>query len=647
MGRSRQSADPGQPGGERRPCPDGLMPGLLRESRWVLVALVVILALGGTLRGFYLAQFSRTPDFALPFADADFHNYWARGLAFGNWTPPPYEVDPHIRDVPFFRPPGYAYFLAAVYKLTGHGFLGPRVVQAALGLVNAFLAFLLARRCFGNLVGLVLAAFMATFWPFIYTEGDFEEPVVSVFLMLALVSVLLRWAARPRVPIALAAGALVGALGLMRPNALILVVPIAAWAWWVHARRGVPKRAAGTIAALAAGVALLVSPATIRNYAVAHDFVPVSSNGGINLYIANRDGADGLVRATFPGIGTLDTCFDHLQIVSHVERIVGRPMKHSEVSNYFTRMALAWIRKNPGKFLKLVWHKTLLFWGPVEVGGNKLMVPERTRSPVLSKDPIGSALPLGLALPGIAYFVWERRRKTRAGAREGSEEGARFEFGVLAVWLILFWYASYMPFAILARYRMPILPLVFLFAAFFVDRLVALVRARDVKTLLPWAAALAGALVVSHTNFAKYEPSLAHWHYQNGIVMYRLALRDHPGDPGKLDGAIAEYRKALVIKPDYLAVMNDLGAALGSQGRIGEALPYFVRAAQVLPDDYLAQYNAALALEVVGRRAEARPFYEAALRAEPDAADARAGLLRVQTPAGPGDSNREPARGTP
>jgi len=199
--RSRKSGlAPGTPVhiGERKAGARGQTPALLKEKRWVLVALLVILAMGGTLRGLYLAEFSKTPDFRVPFADADFHNYWARGLAFGSWAPPFYEVDPHIREIPYFRPPGYAYFLAAVYKLTGPSYFGPRVVQMALGLLNAFLAFLLARRHFGNFAGLVLAGLMATFWPFIYTETDFEEPVVSVFLLLTLALVLTRWAARDR-----------------------------------------------------------------------------------------------------------------------------------------------------------------------------------------------------------------------------------------------------------------------------------------------------------------------------------------------------------------------------------------------------------------------------------------------------------------
>jgi 4-amino-4-deoxy-L-arabinose transferase-like glycosyltransferase len=633
LGRKGRRPEPAQQGGERKTGARGQAPSLLKDKRWVLVALLIILALGGTLRGLYLAEFSHTPDFKIPFADADFHNYWARALAFGNWSPPFYEVDPHIREIPYFRPPGYAYFLAAVYKLTGPSYFGPRVVQMALGLLNAFLAFLLARRYFGNLAGLVLAGIMATFWPFIYTEADFEEPVVSVFLLLVFAHVLTRWAARDRRTwTALGAGALVGLVGLMRPNALLLVLPALWWTWWVHKRRGEQGRFAKTAAALVAGTVLLVSPVTIRNYVVAHDFVPISSNGGINLYVGNREGADGLVKITLPGIGTLDTCFDHLSIVSSVERNVGHRMKHSEVSNYFSGLAFDWIRRNPGEFVKLLWHKALLFWGPVEVGGNKIAGPERAKSAVLSKDPVGFGVPMGFAIVGVALFWWERRRAA-AAARAASDAPRRprrdetFEFGVLALALVVTWYASYAPFANLYRYRAPILPFVFLFAAIAVDRLVALARARDLRHLVPWGAALAASLVVSNTNLARYEPNVAQWHYQNGIVMYRL---------GRLDQAIAEYRKALDINPDYVTVMVDLGAALGTQGKIKEAMPYLVRAARELPEKYEAQYNAAMALEMTGDYENARGFYEAALRVRPGEPSGVAGLARVEKTLGAG-----------
>ncbi len=343
------------------------------------------------------------------------------------------------------------------------------------------------------------------------------------------------------------------------------------------------------------------------------------------MFVGNREGADGLVKITLPGIGTLDTCFDHLGIVASVERITGRPMKHSEVSNYFTGLALDWIRANPGQFVRLLWRKALLFWGPVEVGGNKIAVPERTESAVLSRDPVGFGVPFGFAIVGVALFWWKSRRRS-AAARSGADSPGRrhrdagFELGVLALALILTWYASYAPFANLYRYRAPILPFVFLFAGICVDQLIALIRARDAKHLAWWGPALAASLFISNTNFARYEPNLAQWHFQNGIVMYRL---------GRLDQAIAEYRKALELNPGYVTVMNDLGAALGTQGKIDEALPYLVQAGQALPEKYEAQYNAALALEMVGDLRRARTFYAAALRVRPGEPGATEGIARV------------------
>jgi len=425
---------------------------------------------------------------------------------------------------------------------------------------------------------------------------------------------------------ALCAGGLIGVLGLVRPNALILVLPVAWWTWWVLDRRSERPAALRTVAAVVAGTVLLVSPATIRNYVVARDFVPVSSNGGINMYVGNREGADGQVRITLPGIGTLDTCFDHLSIVESVERTVGRPMKHSEVSNYFTGLALDWIRANPGMFVTLLWHKALLFWGPVEVGGNKIAVPERAASAVLSRIPVGFGPPLGFAIVGALMFWWKGRRRA-AAARSGADSPGRrqrdaaFEAGALALALIAAWYASYAPFANLYRYRAPILPFVFLFSGVCVDQTLTLARARDAKKLASWGTVLAVALVASNVNFARYEPNVAQWHFQNGIVMYRL---------GRLDQAIVEYRKALEINPDYTTVMVDLGAALGTQGRISEALPYLVRAGRELPEKFEAQYNAATVLEMTRDLAGARGFYAAALRLKPGDPNASAGLARVE-----------------
>ena len=134
-------------------------------------------------------------------------------------------------------------------------------------------------------VALILAAFMATYWIFIYFEAEFLEPVVSIFLILSLVYVLMTWTQKTPYWQVFGAGLLLGISALVRPNALLLLPVIGLWGWWILVRRGEKRRIPLTLVGLAVGTALTVLPATIRNYVVDRDFVLISSNGGINLFM--------------------------------------------------------------------------------------------------------------------------------------------------------------------------------------------------------------------------------------------------------------------------------------------------------------------------------------------------------------------------
>ncbi|MFQ5601160.1 MAG: glycosyltransferase family 39 protein, partial [Candidatus Krumholzibacteriia bacterium] len=141
-----------------------------------LLVLSGLLLVGAVARGLYLSEIVDAPDFRQPAVDAHTHDYWARGLATGDWSLPADLEDPRIPDTPFFRPPGYPYFLALVYRLTGGSYLAPRIVQMLLGLLSAALAFLIGQRWFGRAAGLVAGGGMALYWAFIYFEGELHAP---------------------------------------------------------------------------------------------------------------------------------------------------------------------------------------------------------------------------------------------------------------------------------------------------------------------------------------------------------------------------------------------------------------------------------------------------------------------------------------
>jgi hypothetical protein len=81
---------------------------------------------------------------------------------------------------------------------------------------------------------------------------------------------------------AVAAGALLGASILARETALYFLPVAAAWLAWSRAREGLVR------GALLAAVALaVVAPWTYRNWLAFHAFVPVSTAGGQNLFQGN------------------------------------------------------------------------------------------------------------------------------------------------------------------------------------------------------------------------------------------------------------------------------------------------------------------------------------------------------------------------
>ncbi|MFN8546524.1 MAG: glycosyltransferase family 39 protein [Candidatus Eisenbacteria bacterium] len=581
-----------------------------RTELWVLLALVL---LGAALRIVYLTEAMRSPDFTKPHVDADLHNYWARGLAFGDWAPKDGNPDPEIRTTPYFRPPGYPYFLALLYKLGGKGYLWPKLAQMLLGLGSAVLAYRIARARLGSIAALVWAGLLATAWVFIYFEGEFQEPALFIALLLLLILALLRWGDAPSFPRAATAGLVVGVAGLVRPNALLLGAAALAWMFWIARRRSL-RRTALHLAITAATAALGIAPATLRNLAAGGEFVPISTNGGINLFIGNNQNAEGLVVANTE-LGTLDTCYDWPEIVKNLSRKLGHPVSHAEASRWFEREAWSYIGSHPGRAIALLGQKALLFLGPLEPPDNKILEGERASAAVLRWNPWSFPLLFGLALTGAALFV--------ARARAGVVREQELHFASLLGLLSAAWLLSFLPFAVTARYRAPFLPLVLPFAGYLAGELATMWRGGDASSrrgALTWSAVAAVLVAAAHLDLAGYKPSLARWHYQRGIAEKNL---------GQLTDAITEYRAALALNSDYLGPLRDLGAALASSGKIAESIPYFEQATKRDPSHAVTWMNLATAYEATGRDAEALASYRRVLALRNDAPRARQGAERL------------------
>lgn len=563
------------------------LPPLDRRSRWLLRLILLVAAL---LRLTYLLEVTDAPDFAAPRFESQYHDYWARALVSGDWTPPPGVTDPQIRQRPFFRPPGYVYFLATVYRLGGPGYLLPRLVQMGLGLLTCWLLFGVGRRIYGDAAGLASAAMMATYWVILYFEAEFMAPSLLLFLLVAWLSAVHRWQWTSSPRWAAASGLLLGLAALVRPNVLILA-PVCL-AWWIWLAR---RQTKVVLPAALFGAALLVTilPATLRNALVADDAVLVTSNAGINLFVGNHPQSDGFTPGA-PELGELlgDSgwdSFDQPKIVAAVSRRVGRPLKDSEVSRYFSRRALQYMVSDPTAVLRLWGRKLLLFFGPAEISNTKILAMERRVSPTLGLG-LDFATILALAILGAGSLLWRRRRL----------DGATLASTVLLVLCLAAYTLSYLPFFVSARFRLPMVPWLMLLGGAAVGLLWQWLRRRRYRHLGLALLLLTGLRSLTGFAWIPYEPDEALWHSRRGLLFQAsgqtdraieafqhalevdaqrlqvlLPLADSLVKAERFEEAIATYRQALALDPDNTAAHNNLATVLARRGDSGTAMDHW------------------------------------------------------------------------
>jgi len=549
----------------------------MTRREWAALGAIAALAL--TLRLLYLHEIQDHPLFRTLVGDPAVYFAQARDIAQGKLVP----------DHAFFHSsPMYPFFLALVVKLGGVGFHTIRVVQSVAGTLSVLLVFLLGRLTVGARAGLIAALLAALYVPFMFFEGEvLEITLVITFLLGSLVLLQLTdrdagaWKA-------VAAGALLGLAGLGKPN-LLLFAPVGAlWlAFHGRTRRERRTRRSRVLPAVlffaAAGVMIL--PATVHNFRVEGDFIPVSSNGGINFFIGNHTNSPGVFQVP------PEMRFDlRLASKSTAERETGRSLSAGEVSDFWAGRTLKDIGANPGRWLTLMGRKFVLFWNHYEIPNHYHMYYVKLFAPVLG-IPVGTfgvVAPLGLF--GLALAV---RRRKRVG---------------LLILFGLSFMASVVPFFITGRYRLAIVLVLLVGAGFAVESLWRAARGKDWRTLA--VAAISITLLSVAVGIDTIEFSFAAMHNAVG------AIRGRQGD---MAGAAEDFGKAVEANPDDLSSRHNLGLALLELGRYNEAAEQFEHAAARHPRYYEAWQGLGRAHAEAGRTAAALEAWGAIVNMEPPA----------------------------
>jgi Flp pilus assembly protein TadD len=106
-------------------------------------------------------------------------------------------------------------------------------------------------------------------------------------------------------------------------------------------------------------------------------------------------------------------------------------------------------------------------------------------------------------------------------------------------------------------------------------------------------------------------------HFNLGVALGRL---------GRLDEAAECYQRAIALKPDYLAAHNNLGNARKAAGQIDAAIASYRTVCDLTPRLPQAHFNLGNALKLRGSLSEAIDAYRAALAIDPDYVDAHNNL---------------------
>lgn len=526
-----------------------------KSVRLSWIPLLLIIAGSLIFRIVYLVQVSSIPTFDSPTMDEGYHMELATQINSPTGYPPD----------PYFRAPLYPYFLALLLKLTSFSHFGVRLIQLLLGTTVPIVTYLLGRKLFDSRIAL-LSAGIAAFYPtLIYYDASLLITVLEVLLTLLLTFVLYRYDGTTAWP-PVVAGVLLGLAGLARPNLLVIGPPLIIWTWLILKPKIGLRRSIAAYVTVGICAAATILPVTIRNYTVGNDFVSIAWQGGYNFYVGNNRTADGW-SARADGI---DPSWKggYYQSIAIAEEDAGRPLKMSEVSDYWTGRAFREMAADPGHFVSLLVTKARLLINGYEIPNNQDEYMSKSFSSIMDSllwrgplyFPYGVLAPLGIVGLILSLKEWRRFLITY------------IVMGSFAVSLLMFF--------VCARYRQPLIPFLILFAVYGVFRLIDLFK--QVRYRVAWLYLLLLAILAIESNHDILNLNRATVQAENSDLIGNAYLRK-----GQLDRALAEYKKGVEADPAYGRGYNNVGTVLVRQRHYGQATGYLKRAMQL--DSRLAE----------------------------------------------------------
>jgi tetratricopeptide (TPR) repeat protein len=552
---------------------DRLDRALTSSSRW----LYILFAAAFLLKLLYVIQSAGSLHVNVPIMDSKYYDKEAREIVGGSF----------VRREAFFMGPLYPYVLSLLYSIFGRDFMIVRLFQIAGGAFVTVLTYLLGKEVFRPSAAFAGVVLMVFYGAMTFHEAELLMEWLGVLINMSALVVLHRMGKRTGYRKYAIAGFLVGLSALARANVLLFLPVLLVWTLFVVREDGRVRKAL----VVAAAALVAIAPATLHNYIASKDFVLITSNGGVNFYIGNGEEATGIF---YPA---KDITFEtESSSRSYVERLFGRDMKPSEVSAYWFDRSFDFIKKHPGKEIKLLLRKTAIFFNGYEVPQIESWDIMRAKYSTLRLLFVNFWLIVGLGLFGMIFSLREWKK-------------------YFLLYGFVFSYAlSIIVFFVTSRYRIQIAPVMCLFAGY----AIVSVFPKVLRSLRPAVGALALLVLI----LTATRPGLF------ALPERDLAWREHIhearrlGEAGKYADAVTEIDKAIEIHPEVAESYLQRAEIHKGARNYFKAIDDYSKALKIAPDMSGARYDFAQTLRRVKMYGPAIEEYQKAIELEPVKAEA-------------------------
>ena len=562
----------------------------MKLSRTALLTIFVV-AIAFCLRLWHLYYLENSPFANVLMGDSVGYDAWAREIASGDWFG--HEV--------FYQAPLYPYFLGTLYAASGDEIIWIRMAQAALGAAGCGFLLLATARFFQSVpAGVVAGLTLAVFAPGIFHDTLIQKSVLDLFFLSLLLWSLAHLVDRPRMSTWCATGAILGCLILTRENATLLALSIFFWMFFQFREAG--YRRIAFAACFLVGLCLMLAPVAARNYVLSGEIHLTTSQLGPNLYIGNHKGATGTYVPLRWGRGSSE--FEREDAVQLAEKESGQKLNARQTSQYWQKRAIDYVLTQPADWLRVTGLKFALLWNATEVIDTEDQYTYAEFSPPLLA--LGSVTHFGiispLALLGL-IITWPQRKR------------------LWILYAMITCYAtSVLIFYVVARYRLPLAPLLIPFAAAGLVNLPRWIRSTRFRTIGVTGAAILLVAALTNWNLVNRDGMRAATYYNLGMAATSR---------GENQAAIEQYRKALEIFPNQSEALVNLASELMTQGKMTESMALYKRALVAAPGVAAIQIQVAMALAEQGRMDEALLGFEKALALDPKLAGAHYGMALI------------------